>query len=117
MSVPADNSVNFSCILCAPGLSFAVVNQAHLDRMISRAKSSERRPKFRYRIETAASVLGVAPRSLRYGIHRGRIPVVRDGTGIFILADVLRAQLSADQVRRLEGQGAAGADLSDEPAP
>ena len=121
MYVPTDKLVFFSCILCAPGLSFAVASQAHLDRMIVRAKysQSERRPgpKFRYRIETAASLLGVAPRSLRYGIHRGRIPVVRDGAGVFILADVLRAQLSADQVRRLEGRGetrAAGADLSGE---
>lgn len=93
MSVPTDNFFLFACILCAPGLSFALVSQAHLGRMIVRAKysQSERRhgPKFRYRVETAASILGVPPRSLRYGIHVGLIPVVRDGTGIFILADVL----------------------------
>ncbi len=93
MHVPTDNLVLFSCILCGPGLSFAVASQAHLERMIARAKysQSERRtgPKFRYRVETAASILGVSPRSLRYGIHVGLIPVVRDGTGIFILADVL----------------------------
>jgi hypothetical protein len=45
--------------------------------------------KLRYRVETAASTLGVPPRSLRYSVHVGLVPVVRDGTGIFILADVL----------------------------
>lgn len=58
--------------------------------MLSNSQSERRRgPKFRYRVETAASILGVPTRSLRYGIHVGLIPVVRDGTGIYILADVL----------------------------
>jgi len=45
--------------------------------------------KLRYRVDTAASTLGVPPRSLRYSIHVGLVPVVRDGAGIFILAEVL----------------------------
>ena len=45
--------------------------------------------KLRYRVDKAASTLGVPPRSLRYSIHVGLVPVVLDGTGIFILADVL----------------------------
>lgn len=52
--------------------------------------------KLRYRVETAASALGVSPRSLRYGIHVGLISVVRDGAGIFILADELRKVSSTD---------------------
>ena len=59
--------------------------------MKTRYKHGPRRRsiKLRYRVDTAASRLGVPPRSLRYNIHVGLVPVVRDGSGIFILADVL----------------------------
>jgi len=74
--------------------------------MILRAKRSQSEishgPKFRYRVETAASILGVPTRSLRYGIHVGLIPVVRDGTGIYILADVLDTVSTTDALHALK---------------
>ena len=59
---------------------------------VKNRKETLKRPsmKLRYHVEAAASELGVPPRSLRHGIHVGIIPAVRDGTGIFILAEVLR---------------------------
>jgi hypothetical protein len=63
----------------------------HTQAMKTPYKHGPRRSsnKLRYRVDKAASTLGVPPRSLRYSIHVGLVPVVRDGTGIFILADVL----------------------------
>ena len=62
--------------------------------------------RLRYRVDTAASTLGVPPRTLRYSIHVGLVPVVRDGTGIFILADVL-SSLKSKLLTQAAGTGSA----------
>jgi hypothetical protein len=60
------------------------------DRSVDTELAKPRIPKLRHRLEDAAEALDVSLSHLRNRIDEGSLPVVHDGSGVFVLDHVLR---------------------------
>jgi hypothetical protein len=60
------------------------------DRSVDKEYAKPRIPKLRHRLEDAAEALDVSLSHLRNRIDEGSLPVVHDGSGVFVLDHVLR---------------------------